>query len=96
MAETDFEKLKGDKKIPARILYKRAFSYLKKEIPALVNALLFVLINVAFDILFPKVLEAITNLLAKINNPSEVTDAITKNILDMVGEQPMTVISIMA
>ena len=36
MAETDFEKLKGDKKIPAKILYKRAFHYLKKEIPSLI------------------------------------------------------------
>ena len=96
MAETDFEKLKGDKKIPARILWKRSFHYLKKEIPSLIIALLFVLINVAFDIVFPKIIEAITNLLAKINNPSDVTDTLTKTILDMVGEQPMTVISILA
>ena len=96
MAETDFEKLKGDKKIPARILWKRSFHYLKKEIPSLIIALIFVLINVAFDIVFPKIIEAITNLLAKINNPSEVTDTITKTILDMVGEQPLTVISILA
>ena len=96
MAETDFEKLKGDKKIPTHILWKRAFHYLKKEIPSLIIALIFVLINVAFDIIFPKIIEAITNLLAKINNPSEVTDGITKTILDMVGEQPMTIISILA
>ena len=96
MAETDFEKLKGDKKIPTKILYKRAFHYLKKEIPSLIIALIFVLINVGFDIIFPKIIEAITNLLAKINNPMEVSDGLTKTILDMVGEQPMTVISIMA
>ncbi len=96
MAETDFEKLKGDKKIPSRILWKRAFHYLKKELFALIIALIFVLINVAFDILFPKIIEAITNLLAKINNPTEVTDGITLTILDFVGNQPMTVISILA
>ena len=96
MAETDFEKLKGDKKIPATILWKRAFHYLKKEFPSLIIALIFVLINVVFDILFPKIIEAITNLLAKINNPADVTDKVTKTILDMVGEQPMTVISILA
>ncbi len=96
MAETDFEKLKGDKKIPSHILWKRAFHYLKKEIPSLVIALIFVLINVAFDIMFPKVIEAITNLLAKINNPGDVTDGLTLSLLGLVGEKPMTVISIMA
>ena len=96
MAETDFEKLKGDKKIPTHILYKRAFHYLKKEIPSLIIALIFVLINVAFDIALPKVIEAITNLLAKINNPGDVTDGLTRTLLQMVSDQPMVVISILA
>ena len=96
MAETDFEKLKGDKKIPAKILYKRAFHYLKKEIPSLIIALLLVLLNVAFETLFPKIIEAITNLLAKVNNPAEVEDVVTKTILDFTGEQPLTVITILA
>ena len=96
MAETDFEKLKGDKKIPSKILWKRAFRYLKKELFALIIALVFVLINVAFDILFPKIIEAITNLLAKINNPGEVSDGITLSLLSFVGEKPMLVISILA
>ena len=96
MAETDFEKLKGDKKIPSKILWKRAFHYLKKELFALIIALVFVLINVAFDILFPKIIEAITNLLAKINNPGEVSDGITLSLLSFVGEKPMLVISILA
>ena len=50
MAETDFEKLKGDKKIPTGILYKRAFQYLKKELPALLISILLVLFNISFDI----------------------------------------------
>ena len=96
MAETDFEKLKGDKKIPAKILYKRAFHYLKKEVPSLIIALFLVLLNVAFETLFPKIIEAITNLLAKVNNPSEVEDVVAKTILDFTGEQPLTVITILA
>ena len=96
MAETDFEKLKGDKKIPTKILYKRAFQYLKKEIPTLIIALLLVLINVAFDIVLPKVIEAITNLLAKINDPMSVSDNMTKSLLDLTGENPLAVISLLA
>ena len=96
MAETDFEKLKGDKKIPTGILYKRAFQYLKKELPALLISILLVLLNISFDIILPKVIEAITNLLAKINNPYETTDMITKSLLDLVGENPMLIISLLA
>ena len=96
MAETDFEKLKGDKKIPTKILYKRAFQYLKKELPSLFISLIFVLINVAFDIILPKVIEAITNLLAKINNPGDVTDGITRSLIQMVGEEPLLIISLLA
>ena len=96
MAETDFEKLKGDKKIPAKILYKRAFQYLKKELPAVILALFLVLLNVAFDILLPKVMEAVTNLLATLDAPSEVEDQITVTILSFVGEKPLVVISILA
>ena len=96
MAETDFEKLKGDKKIPAKILYKRAFRYLKTELPAVILSLFLVLLNVSFDILLPKVIEAVTNLLAKLNAPSEVSDEITLTILSFVGEQPLLVISILA
>ena len=61
MAETDFEKLKGDKKIPLKTLYNRAFHYFKPELPSLLLALFLVLINVSFDIALPKVIEAITN-----------------------------------
>ena len=85
MAETDFEKLKGDKKIPTRILYKRAFHYLKKELPSLLFAIFLVLFNIAFDVFLPKVIEAITNLLSTINNVSGTSDVITKTLLDMVG-----------
>ena len=96
MAETDFEKLKGDKKIPNRILYKRAFHYFKPEIPRLILCLFFVLINTAFDIFLPKVVEAITNLLARIDDPSATTDGLTKTIIQVVGEHPLTIIGVLA
>ena len=96
MAETDFEKLKGDKKIPAKILYKRAFHYLKKEIPILIISLLLVLLNVAFDIVLPKIVEAITNLLAMIDDTGKIDPGITKSLLNLLGDNPMAVISIFA
>ena len=96
MAETDFEKLKGDKKIPAKILYKRAFHYLKTELPSIIISLILVLLNVAFDVLLPKVMEAVTNLLATIDAPGEATDQMTVTILSFVGEKPLVVIAILA
>ena len=68
MAETDFEKLKGDKKIPARILYARAFHYLKKEIGALILALVLILINIGIDIYLPMLIGDITNSLSVVDN----------------------------
>ena len=61
MANDDFDKLKGDKKIPASILWKRAFAYLKKELPTLLFSIFLVIINVVFDILLPKFIEKIIN-----------------------------------
>ena len=67
MAETDFEKLKGDKKIPTRILYARAFHYLKKELWVLAIALLMILANVAFDVYLPSLVGNITDALSEVN-----------------------------
>ena len=68
MAATDFEKLKGDKKIPTHILWKRALSYLKKETLALVIAVLLILINVGFDIYLPTLVGDITNALTVVDD----------------------------
>ncbi len=95
MAETDFEKLKGDKKIPSRILYKRAFNYFKKELPSLIIALLLVLTNVAFDIALPKVIQATTNLLAVVNDPAAVEDTIAKTLVELVGEKPLVIFGLL-
>ncbi len=69
MAEqTDFEKLKGDKKIPARILYSRAFHYLKKEMLTLIFSLILVLINVGLDVYLPSLIGNITNELSNVSD----------------------------
>ncbi len=69
MAEvTDFEKLKGDKKIPARILYARAFHYLKTELPALILALFLILVNVGLDVYLPSLIGDITNELSNVTS----------------------------
>ena len=68
MATTDFEKLKGDKKIPTHILYSRAFHYLKKETWALILSLIMILINVGIDIYLPNLIGDITNELSNVTN----------------------------
>ena len=68
MAVTDFEKLKGDKKIPTRILWSRALHYLKKEFWAIFISLILMLINVAIDIYLPNLIGDITNELSNVTN----------------------------
>ncbi|MCR5184960.1 MAG: ABC transporter ATP-binding protein/permease [Bacilli bacterium] len=55
------EQLKGDKKIPTSILLRKIWKYLKKEIPSLIIALVLVIANVGFDVVFPLIIEKITN-----------------------------------
>ena len=68
MATTDLEKLKGDKKIPAHILYKRAFHYLKKEWLILIISLLLVLINVGLEVYLPSLVGNITDELSDVSD----------------------------
>lgn len=55
------DKLKGDKKLPTKVLLKKTYHYLKPELPFLFLALFFVLLNVAFDVALPKIIEQIVN-----------------------------------
>lgn len=66
----DNDRLKGDKKIPAKILYKKVFKYLKVELVPLFIAILFVIANVVFDIIFPLIIETITNRFSQIQTMS--------------------------
>lgn len=60
MAE-DLEKLKGDKKIPFRIMWKRMVSYVKPEIGFLILALFLVLLHVAIQIAVPYFMSVLTD-----------------------------------
>ena len=61
----DLEKLKGDKKIPASILIKRVWGYIKAEKLSFIIALLFMAISVGLSLIFPLFTEAIVNELNK-------------------------------
>lgn len=67
MAEIDRDKLKGDVKIPTKILFKRIWKYIKPELKSFILALCFMVFSVALTLLYPLVIKEITNQLAKEN-----------------------------
>ena len=66
-AQTDFEKLKGDKKIPVKVMLKRIFKYVKPELGNFIIAFALLVLNVLLDIVLPMILGEITNIL-KLDN----------------------------
>ena len=58
---SNIEKLKGDKKIPFRIMVKRTFGYVKKEWLSFLLAAFLILLNVTLDIAFPLFMRDLTN-----------------------------------
>ena len=77
MAEefNDIEKLKGDKKIPRSVMFKRTLKYVKPEWPSLLLASILVLVSVAVEILYPLFMQQLTNTL------QTPTDKTTKIII---------------
>ncbi len=61
MAEVDLEKLKGDKKIPLKIMIKRMWGYVKSEWLSLFFALLIIVVAIAVDIVVPLLMAQVTN-----------------------------------
>ena len=59
--EEELLKLKGDKKIPTRILLRRTMKYVKPEWISFVIALILLIANVVLDLYLPLVVEDITN-----------------------------------
>lgn len=59
--EVDTAKLKGDKPIPRKIMFKRIWKYAKPEAFRIGLALFLVLINVAIDIIFPIMMGQLTS-----------------------------------
>ena len=58
---SNIEKLKGDKKIPFKVMVKRTFVYVKKEWLSFLFAGFLILLNVALDIAFPLFMRDLTN-----------------------------------
>ena len=59
--EEELNKLKGDKKIPLRILFKRTMYYVKPEILSFILAFFMLFLNVGLDLALPMILKAIIN-----------------------------------
>ena len=83
----DFEKLKGDKKLPRSVMIKRTWAYVKPEWPSLLVAFLLVIVGVAIDIAFPLFMQFLTNTLQK---PSNETLKII--VMIAVGELVLSII----
>lgn len=67
MAMNNKDQLFGDKKIPFRLMAKKTLRYLKPEIWKFLLALLFIVVNVALDIVLPLILSEVTNALGTEN-----------------------------
>lgn len=57
--QEDLMKLKGDKKIPLRVLFKRTMKYIKPELLSFIIAIVFLIANVLLDLYLPIVLQGI-------------------------------------
>ena len=68
--EDQKERLKGDKKIPVRVLFKRMLAYVRPEIRSFVFAGFLLLLNVALDIVIPLIV-------------SRITDSLTEELIDL-------------
>ncbi len=65
--QDDLMKLKGDKKIPIRILFKRTFVYIKPELFLFILAFVFLIANVFFDLYLPIILKGIIDNLESVD-----------------------------
>ena len=61
----EIEKLKGDKKIPRSVMFKRTLKYVRPEWPSLLLASILVLVGVAVEIIYPLFMQQLTNTLQK-------------------------------
>ena len=62
----EINKLKGDKKIPLKVMLRRTWKYVKPELGSLILALVLILVNVGIDIIFPLFMSALTE---NLNSP---------------------------
>ena len=71
----EIEKLKGDKKLPRSVMFKRTLKYVRPEWPSLLLASILVLVSVGVEILYPLFMQQLTNTL------QTPTDKTTKIII---------------
>ncbi len=72
-------KLKGDHKIPFKIMFKRTMNYVKPEWKRFLLSFILIIVNVALDIVLPLFIGNITDNLGKISN--NLYDLVEKNRL---------------
>ena len=68
--EDQKERLKGDKKIPVRILFRRMLAYVRPEIGSFIFAGFLLVLNVVLDIVIPLLI-------------SRITDSLTAELIDL-------------
>ena len=85
---SNIEKLKGDKKIPFKVMVKRTFNYVKKEWVSFLLAGFLIILNVALDIAFPLFMRDLTNNLQSPNISLQIilTIAIGYFILSVLSQ----------
>lgn len=66
--EDELMKLKGDKKIPIGILFKRTMKYVKPEILSFILALILLVLNVGLNLCLPIIVQNITDSLTNFDN----------------------------
>lgn len=66
--EDEVMKLKGDKKIPLRILFKRTMVYVKPELLSFILAILILFLNVGLDLYLPIIVENVIDHLSLSND----------------------------
>ena len=85
---SNIEKLKGDKKIPFKVMVKRTFGYVKKEWISFLLAGFLIILNVTLDIAFPLFMRDLTNNLQSPNISLQIilTIAIGYFILSVISQ----------
>ena len=85
---SNIEKLKGDKKIPFKVMVKRTFGYVKKEWISFLLAGFLIILNVTLDIAFPLFMRDLTNNLQSPNISLQIilTIAIGYFILSILSQ----------
>ena len=85
---SNIEKLKGDKKIPFKVMVKRTFGYVKKEWISFLLAGFLIILNVTLDIAFPLFMRDLTNNLQSPNISLQIilTIAIGYFILSVLSQ----------